>query len=170
MLTIYLGYVYPIVEKYINMNKKKRVKKLPSTEELELSRLVALGEDPIKAAKTVYGNKDKSPEEIKSLVKEKFTKKEVVANVVKVCDEMEAIGLTVKKAAVKHLHILNKPTSKGTEVLKAVEMVYSEYGKKHKDKEEKVNPLLILIQNRIDRGLPVPKDVMEVIDVSPVKQ
>lgn len=71
-------------------------------------------------------------------------------------------GLTLEKASARHEEIMMNPKSSETAVLKAVDMVYEGHGV-YERKEEKTpsNVLALFIDQRRERGLPIPAQVLE---------
>jgi len=96
---------------------------------------------------------------------EEITSLPVVAR--KVISIWNKMGLTLDVASKKHLEVLKSKQTKKGDVLKAIEMVYKGHGVYKEGEESKAsdqNFLMLFIKQRKERGLPVPKKIIEMVE------
>lgn len=148
--------------KYSALKEKSKI----TPRQKEFAKIVAETGDIAAATMQVYGGNGRVlPSEVKDKAKEVLADPAVVAEIVKLWDE---VGLTLPLAAQRHFQIMMDPLSKGSDVLRAVEDVY----KGHKipgftPGDENIapqkSPINIFIDQRNMRGLPIPKEIQEAL-------
>jgi len=131
----------------------------------EFAERVARGEDPLAVTKALYWDKGLTPEGFKKWAQSVIDKPQVRQHVVKTYDEMAKVGLTVKSAALKTFTIMHRRKGRDRDKLAAAEMVFKYHDKANSDPSAGINPLTILIQNRIDRGLAVPDNIRAAVSI-----
>ena len=130
----------------------------------EFAERIAKGEDPIALVKELYFDKKLTPEGFRKWAQTVINKPQVKRQIVKTYDAMAEVGLNVKSAALKTLVIMNRPRGRDRDKLAAAELVFKYHDKANEGKSVVSNPLILLIQQRIDRGLGVPDDVKQAFE------
>lgn len=149
------GLVGKIARKDEKANPKKYSKALVSPSQINRS----------KRKSWILEKKPDVPEELCPDVSE-LNRATVLKQVMKI---WKKVGLTVGLVAQKHHGIIARASVGVGHKLKAIDMfykalgVYPEY--QEKDPSKNRNPLLIFIQNRIERDLPLPKKVVDALEI-----
>ena len=126
-------------------------------------KIVAETGDLLLAQNTVYPSQ-KLPSQIEKSVENKIADPEVIKGILKI---WRKAGITLDLAAKRHLYILTSKNKrvKGADILKAVDMVYRGHGikefAKDSDKEDAKSILQIFVDQRRERGLPLPTEIQK---------
>jgi len=143
--------------------KKKPPKPTPIQKQKEFAKEVALTGDIKASTLKVYGGT--YPSKVEEKGREVLSKDRVVKKIIQVWNEM---GLTLNYATKKHLEVLKSRHAKKADILKAVDMVYKGHGAYDDEgkggKMGDQNFLMMFIQQRRERGLPIPKEIAEAVE------
>lgn len=146
---------FSLVPKRLTPKRKAFVKRVLETRDIASSHMEVFGANTPLAAEEAG--------------KKILTDPKAVPAIVDLWDKM---GLSLGEAAKAHARVLRgkEKKIKGSDILKAVEMVYEGHGvvKKKDEAGAVVNVLQFFISQRRERGLSIPKEILEAEEVKEV--